>query len=228
MIPNDTENDIRLVSWDVDGTLFSFPDLALALCRNAPGRLLARGWAETRDALAEVRGFHRAIELQRRRGHSRVVRRDLSAYEAVRAEEQAAIERALALVRPRRSAVRLLERFRSARIPQVAWSDFECGFKLRALTLESYFAGAYSSEEIGFWKPSSVPLSKIQTDFGVSPEHHLHIGDRGDTDGEASRRNGCRYLEIDRSPMLWSILSLIAGMGSETKTLRLPSPGPLR
>ena len=46
-ILNDMHRDIRLVSWDVDGTLFSFFDLALALSKNAPGRLWTCGWADT-------------------------------------------------------------------------------------------------------------------------------------------------------------------------------------
>ena len=213
MILNDMHHDIRLVSWDVDGTLFSFFDLALALSKNAPGRLWTCGWADTLEGLAGVRRFHRAVEFGRRRDRSRAIPADLSAYAEVRTRERAAIERALVRVRPRRYAASLLDQFRRAHVPQVAWSDFECGYKLRALKLEQYFENTYSSEKIGFWKPSPVPLSKIQSDFGVRPEHHLHIGDRADTDGEASRRNGCLYLEIGSSPRLWSFLGLISGMG---------------
>ena len=224
MILEDMLRDINLVSWDVDGTLFSFFDLALALSRNAPARLWTRGWADTLEALAGVRQFHRAVEFQRRRDRSRAVSAELSDYEEVRAEERAAIERALVRVRPRRHALGLLEQFRRAGVRQVAWSDFECGYKLRALNLESYFEDAYSSEVIGFWKPSPVSLARIQADFGVRPEHHLHIGDRMDTDGEASRRNGCSYLPIDASPRLWSILGLIGGMGPGATAKRRERP----
>ena len=225
MMLEDMLRDIKLVSWDVDGTLFSFFDLARALSRNAPARLWTRGWADTLETLAGVRQFHRAVEFQRRRDSSRVVSAELSQYEGVRGEERAAIERALVRVWPRRHAVSLLEQFRRARVRQVAWSDFECGYKLRALNLGSYFEDTYSSEEIGFWKPSPVSLAKIQADFGVRPEQHLHIGDRMDTDGEASRRNRCRYLPIGASPIMWSILGLVEGM--ETGATAMPRERPV-
>jgi FMN phosphatase YigB (HAD superfamily) len=185
---------IRLVSWDVDGTLFSYLRLTLELFRSRALRL---------NYVAELWEFHRSIEKQRRTAGCRV---DLVEMERIRGPQQrerAALQHALGHIRPRRSAVEFMRKLSSRGIAQVALSDFECGYKLQALGLSEYFEKSYSCEDLGFWKPSPIPLSRIQAEFGVHPDQHLHIGDRLDTDGEASFRNGCRFMLIDRSPRLW-------------------------
>ncbi|MBI4471608.1 MAG: HAD family hydrolase [Acidobacteria bacterium] len=186
MIGNDYRG-IRLVSWDVDGTLFSYGRLAVELLRLGPFKL-----RELRDAWV----FHWSVERQRRQASSAVVSADMDRMRETRLREREALAEALRRMSPRKRALQLIERFAALRIPQVAWSDFDCDYKLVALRLSSYFCGTYSCERVGFWKPSPAALERIQQDFGIRPEQHLHIGDRLDADGLACARNGCRFLLI--------------------------------
>ena len=113
-------------------------------------------------------------------------------YASTYAREKQALQAALSRMAPPENVLRALEAFERAGITQVALSDFECEYKIRALGIERYFARTYSCRELGFWKPSPFPLNKVQADFGVKPEEHLHIGDRDDADGEACSKNGCK------------------------------------
>jgi FMN phosphatase YigB (HAD superfamily) len=88
-------------------------------------------------------------------------------------------------------------------------SDFECASKTKRLRLDRHLVRTYSCESLGFWKPSPVPLARIQQDFGVRPDEHLHIGDRADADGAACAANGCRFMPIDRLPKPWNIFNTI-------------------
>ena len=189
-----TLDGIRLVSWDVDGTLFSLGRLAARIVRLHRVR-----WGE----LQRWWEYHRCVEQQRRTADSRVVGEELVRLGQARAHERELIRAALPQIPPRQAAVRLIREIDRLGIPQVALSDFECKYKIEALGLSGYFAGQYACEQIGFWKPSPVPLSQIQEEFSVQPSQHLHVGDRFDTDGQAAERNGCRFLLIDRSPKLW-------------------------
>lgn len=200
---------IRIVSWDVDGTLFSYLRLTLELLRTTFQNALITGWPRTHEQLREIWEFHRAVEKQRRHPKCRVVAEDLDRWRQPQTREKETLQTILCRIQPRRRAVVMLERLAGLGIPQVALSDFECQYKLDALGLGSRFAKAYSCEQLGFWKPSPVPLARIQSDFGVQPEEHLHIGDRWDTDGEACMRNGCRFKLIDGLPKLWRTFNLV-------------------
>jgi FMN phosphatase YigB (HAD superfamily) len=191
---NPDNHGIRLVSWDVDGTLFSYYRLAAELFRSRPFTL---------NELREVWDFHRSIEKQRRRAGCSVIPCEMQRLRGTQCRENKALNAALSRIPPRRSAVALIRQFAAAGVTQVALSDFECSYKLDALGLNEYFARTYSCEDLGFWKPSPVPLTKIQHEFAVLPSEHLHIGDRRDTDGEACSRNGCRFMLIDAFPRLW-------------------------
>lgn len=194
--------NIRLVSWDVDGTLFSYLSLALALIEITCHAVQSGGWFKTRRELREIFEFHRMVERQRRNPNCGVLCEQLEGAKWAQAHEREALELALRKIQPRQSAVTLLEHFDACGTFQVALSDFECQYKLEALGVSHHFQKAYSCQQIGFWKPSPVPLANIQKDFGVRPEQHLHIGDRRDADGEACIRNGCHFLLVNRLPGL--------------------------
>jgi FMN phosphatase YigB (HAD superfamily) len=147
---------------------------------------------ETRD----VWRFHKIVESQRRVGAARVHRGVLTSFADIIRSEKEALEAALRIMRPRRSALHLLEKFRGLGIPQVALSDFECGYKLQALGLQHYFSNVFSCSDLGYWKPSPIPLNHVQKEMGVRPLEHLHIGDRYDADGLACIRNGCQFRPI--------------------------------
>jgi putative hydrolase of the HAD superfamily len=79
---------------------------------------------------------------------------------------------------------------------QVILSDYDADYKLEGLGLGEYFDRAYSGERIGSFKPNSVPFSRILEDYGIEPEHLLHIGDRVDTDGAGAAATGCPSLVL--------------------------------
>ena len=187
---------IKLVSWDVDGTLFSYKELLLQLLFSALHRVNVMGLRNTAKSLTEIFRFHHKVEVQRLKSECRVIDAELDQYKAAKADEKEALRVGLSKTAPRSEAIAMIEQFAAAEIVQVALSDFECDYKLEALRLRHHFKKAYSCEHIGFWKPSPIPLAKIQRDFGIDPQEHLHIGDRQSTDGLACDRNGCHFLLV--------------------------------
>ncbi len=195
-VTNILPSRIKLVSWDVDGTLFSYKRLVFKLLRNGFRNIFVAGWSNTVKNLREVFEFHRIVELQRLNTNCEVDPAYLIPFKAAQEREKEALRIALNGLPPRSNVIRLIQKFAQYGILQVALSDFECEYKLEALGLRKHFEKAYSCEEIGFWKPSPIPLSKVQYDFGVVPEQHLHIGDRSSTDGMACEQNGCQFLHV--------------------------------
>jgi len=193
---------IRLVSWDVDGTLFSYWRLGFELMKSSFRNVHTRSWIKN---FHEILDFHRSVEAQRRNSDCGVIQTELQRFAQAQAREKQALEKALRKIAPRRHVVALIESFAASATIQVALSDFECDYKLDALDLSRYFAKTYSCEQIGFWKPSPIPLAQIQSDFGIRPEQHLHIGDRQATDGEACSRNGCQFLPIHSTALLTAV-----------------------
>jgi FMN phosphatase YigB (HAD superfamily) len=196
-VTNIVESGIKLVSWDVDGTLFSYKRLVSKLLSNAFKSVHIAGWSSTVKNLREVFEFHRIVERQRL-NDSKVDLTNLMRFNAIQEHEKEALKVALSGLLPRSNVINLIHKFTLHGIRQVALSDFECEYKLEALGIRNHFEKAYSCQEIGFWKPSPIPLSKVQDDFGALPEQHLHIGDRSSTDGLACERNGCQFLHVNR------------------------------
>lgn len=205
---------IRLVSWDVDGTLFSYFHAMAVMISPVLHRAASTGWAKTAREIHDTIVFHRTVERQRRTTDSAVVESQLERFHTTVEVENTILDSALRGIHPRSRALSLLRRFSAAGITQVALSDFECEYKLKALGLHEAFAAAYSCRSLGFWKPSAIPLSRIQRDFGVLPSQHLHIGDRLDTDGSACARNGCRFELIDRVPKAWKAFNGVCALGA--------------
>jgi FMN phosphatase YigB (HAD superfamily) len=206
-VTNIVQSGIKLVSWDVDGTLFSYKRLAFKLLSNAFKNICIAGWSTTVKNLREVFEYHRIVELQRL-NESQVDATNLMRFKAAQECEKEALRIALNGLPPRSNVIRFIQEFAQNGIRQVALSDFECEYKLEALGIRKHFEKAYSCEKIGFWKPSPIPLSKVQDDFGALPKQHLHIGDRSSTDGLACERNGCEFLHVNR------LTTLVAGLNS--------------
>jgi len=211
---------IRVVSWDVDGTLFSYSRLLIALLRLSPRKLGACGWVGMANQIREVCRFHKEVETQRGRNGSGVNIEELRRFEFIQAEEKAALDAALRITQPRSSALDTLKVFRAEGVPQVALSDFDCEYKLKALGLTGYFARTYSCRALGYWKPSPFPFDGVQRDFGVRPEEHLHIGDRNGADGWGATRNGCRFINVRSLTKLTNRGFLLAGNANGKSLLR--------
>jgi FMN phosphatase YigB (HAD superfamily) len=177
---------VRLVSWDVDGTLYSRRALERRLLWAA-----LRGWKGWQQ-LRALRGYHRAIEAQRRTPEARVNAEALEKF-GLRGD---VVLRMLEGLAPNPVAVELIAALSGLKIPQVVLSDFAAQEKLKALGLQDRLPLAYDCQRLGHWKPSPIPFAHLEQVHGVRAADHLHIGDRLDTDGEGARRAGCRFLHL--------------------------------
>ena len=185
---------IKLVSWDVDGTLYPLPLLKLRFTWALALKVRAKGWKWSWETLQGMQGLHEWLDGQRARNAGQVDRGEWEARREIFEREKALFAEVLPLLPLRGRVLPLLEYFRQTGATQVSLSDLECEYKLRALRVERFFAGSFHSEGIGHWKPSPVPFRLLQERFGVRPEEHLHVGDRPETDGAGAKAGGCHFL----------------------------------
>jgi HAD superfamily hydrolase (TIGR01549 family) len=190
---------VKVVSWDVDGTLYSVGRLRWRLLglllREAAG---GRG-REARRELAALRGYRAAVEAARRAGGALdEALRDGSRRAALLDLEGRWYGRALRQAGPRAGVVELLSFLAAEGITQVTLSDYRAEYKLDALRLRSHFAAAYAGERLGYVKPSPKAFAHIASDFSVPAASILHIGDRAETDAAAASAAGCRCLILGR------------------------------
>ncbi len=178
---------MKLVTWDVDGTLYSLPELK----RRVFLKLFLSGkWRLLRSMMA----LHDWIDAERDVEGGKVNQQCWQIqWREVFAQEKEVFSEVLTQMKPRADALQLLQEYRRQGIPQVALSDLESMYKIKILGLESYFADGVSAFEVGFWKPSPVAFRQVQSRFGVEPQDHLHIGDRWETDGAGAKASGCDF-----------------------------------
>ena len=189
---------IELVSWDVDGTLYSIERLKrrlfFLLLRAIAGGRGRAAWAE----LARLQRYRASIEAARTSSGNRDPIPDKDERAALLRLERDWYGRALRRAGPRRGTIELLEFFAGRKMTQVVFSDYRADYKLDALGLESRFTSIYAGECLGYLKPHPAGFERIAADFGISPGGLLHIGDRAATDAAGARAAGCQSLIIGR------------------------------
>lgn len=185
---------IRIVSWDLDGTLYPMGPMVRALWL-----LAAReGWRPaTWRALWALARFRRAMAAVRRRGG---VLGDgaLAGRAEILAHEEHWYGRAIARVGVRAGVAEVIRGFRDAGLRQIVVSDYRVEYKLRALGLDSAFDRVYAGEELGHLKPSGALFRRVLDREGATAGELLHIGDHDDRDGLAARAAGCRAIILGR------------------------------
>jgi FMN phosphatase YigB (HAD superfamily) len=202
---------IRLISWDVDGTLYRPLPVRLAIARRLAVACL------TGDGPRVVRGI-RAFQRARARLEAQRAGRDLG--EAPPDPAREAFERELLLpaltsIGPRAGVRALMADLQARGVPQVAFSDYPSEEKIRALGLRPHLAGFYAGETLAAPKPSALALARIAADFSLAAAQILHIGDRADTDGAAAAAFGCPSLILGRDFADFSALArLLAAVPS--------------
>ena len=190
---------IKLVSWDVDGTLYSIRRMRRHLLRTflsetAKGRGLAAG-----IELAALRHYRSRINAARSAGGAL----DESFLKQSGREALLEVERrwygpAIHKTGTRAGVANVVSLLASNGFPQVVVSDYEAGYKLDALGMADRFASIYVGERLGFVKPSPVVFQRVAADFGISTINLLHIGDRVERDEAGSRAAGCQCLILGR------------------------------
>jgi len=186
---------VQVVSWDVDGTLYSLGRMILWLAWGLVASVAVlrfwRGVAELR-ALARVR---RAVDRARAAGG--VVPAALLAERlALREVEARWYGRAIARAGLRPGVRLVIERLDAKGIRQVVLSDYEAGYKLAALGVEGRFSTCYAGEARGLVKPAPALFRAVIEAEGVPAEALLHIGDRAERDGAAAEVVGYRFVLV--------------------------------
>lgn len=200
MLTKDTKLDlIKLVSWDLDGTLYSIGRMKWHLLG-----LLAREIAAGRGP----RAYKELAALRRRRARIDAARlaggeldgsfgEDANRDQLIDAEKRW-YGHAISRTGPRAGVIEVIAFLGAQNIPQVLLSDYRADYKLDCLGLENRFAKVYVGEHLGFVKPNPRVLENIASDFAVPITALLHIGDRLDRDEAAARAAGCQCLILGR------------------------------
>ena len=200
---------VRVVVFDVDGTLYDQRALRLRMARELVLRCLARP-ATLRDARI-LKTFRRLREKLADEEATGIVRlqyeRPAKRLRLPPGRVEAVVEEWI-LTRPlrhvaacRQPGVRRLFAVLGASGRRVGvWSDYPAAGKLEALGLTADAVVCANDAQVDRLKPRPEGLARLLERFGTAPAEALMIGDRDERDGEAARRLGCPYLLLARKP----------------------------
>lgn len=201
-------DEIDLVVFDVDGTLYDQRRLRLAMLRQL---LAAALRSRSLDTLQTLRTFRRVREALGDQQHSdfmqlqyeQTASRHNKTSEQVRTLTTEWIEqRPLSLLAgcryPHLDAVFAGLRARGKQI--AVFSDYPARDKLAALGLQAHPIVCATDADIARLKPDPCGLLAVLHRTGVESQRALMIGDRFDRDAAAARRAGVRALIRTRKP----------------------------
>lgn len=192
---------IQVVSWDVDGTLYSMPRLRAMVVLLAATRI-TRGRNEARRVRAEL------SELQQVREYMATIRSSggvlknlgpLSDRERILRIEKRWYGEAIRRIGATRLARNLISRIDKAGIQQVIASDYYSDYKIQALGLQGKFSKIYAGEAVGYIKPNANLFHHISESLGIDSSHILHIGDMQTRDGVAATSAGVQVAIIGKN-----------------------------
>lgn len=201
--------DIRLVVFDVDGTLYDQRAMRLRMLRELLGDVLrsrsltvpriVRTYRRLREALGDAgAGDFEDVLI------ARTAEKHGLARETVRAVVTEWIEtRPLAHVRACRYP-HVCELFAALKRQGKAigvFSDYPAVEKLRAMELPADHVVAAGDTGVGFLKPHPRGLEVLMQAAGTGPAETILVGDRVERDGEAARRAGVTALIRSERPV---------------------------
>ena len=190
--------NIRVVSWDVDGTLYSLQRMRWHLLYLLVKEMTpTRGLSSIRE-LRVLRQFRMIMEEARASDEARPAAVEQDHRKSLLELEHHWYGRAIERIGPRPGVVDVLAFLAARGLTQVVFSDYGSDYKLESLGLQDRFHSVYSGESLGFLKPSPRGLQLIAHDFEIPPGYLLHIGDRAETDGAAARAAECQSLILGR------------------------------
>lgn len=190
---------IKLVSWDIDGTLYSIRHMKWHLMRMFLSEITRGQGLAARKELAALRRYRERIN-EARLGGGALAEFFLmqNCREVLLEMEKRWYGPALQKTGPRAGVANVISFLASRDIPQVVLSDYEAEYKLDSLGLADRFASIYVGERLGFVKPSPVGFQRAADDFEVSTASFLHIGDQADRDDAGARAAGCQCFILGR------------------------------
>ncbi len=193
---------IRLVVFDVDGTLYRQYPVRLRMLRDLLVHGAGRGDFGPLRVLASYRQIReRAAGAEKPDFEGRVIAETASATGAPCTRVASLVTewihiRPLRYLRPSRYAgvEAVFAGLRRHGKPIGVLSDYPARAKLSALDLHAEFVVAAGDDDIGWLKPNPIGLQTLLARAGVRPHEALMIGDRVDRDGAAAARAGVRVL----------------------------------
>jgi putative hydrolase of the HAD superfamily len=205
---------IRLVVFDVDGTLYSQKALRLRMLKDLVGHTIASRSLDTLKTLRLYRKIRETIGKQEIDGFDSVLIACTAQKAAVEPAKVQSLVREWMERRP-------LAHIRACRYPRIVelfaalrsrnkiigiFSDYPAAEKLQAMGLKADFV--VSAVDVGVLKPNPRGLDAVMVAAGVGPQQTILIGDRIDRDGEAARRAGVTSLiRSGRQISGWSCFS---------------------
>ncbi len=200
---------VRLVVFDVDGTLYRQTPLRRHMARDLLLDMVARRdtralrvlrrYRATREALAETETPD--FDARARDVAARACRCRSDLVDAI--VDEWIDRRPLRYLRTLRypGLPRLFGDLRAAGRRIGVLSDFPVADKLAALGLEADIAVAATDPAVRLGKPHPRGLQRVIELAGTTPEHTLLIGDRWERDGLAAQRAGARVLIRAERPL---------------------------
>ena len=189
---------IKVVSWDVDGTLYSLPAFMSALKWWLVRGALSLRWLEVWTDFFRLLRFKRYMDRVRHAAGDYRIGGPVPGRDLI-AETQHRVYRALLPKIGLLAGVEaLLQWFERREVRQVVLSDYLTTSKLEALGVSGYFSESYTGEGFDHLKPSPAVFHAMLDDLGIEPDELLHIGDRVDTDGAAAAEVGYQVAIIGR------------------------------
>lgn len=180
---------VKVVSWDIDGTMYDLDRLIAAYKRDLFRRMLSRGWIQAWIDFFRLLKFKRYMDNIRRKAGSYAVG-TVPHRSAIEETQQRMNEEILPRIGLNSGVKALMDWVKAQGIKQVVFSDYRPSRKLKALGVSEYFEAVYAGEDLGHLKPGEASFKAIIREQGIEPHQLLHIGDRADTDGAASVQVG--------------------------------------
>jgi FMN phosphatase YigB (HAD superfamily) len=182
-------SQVKVVSWDIDGTLYDLKAFMRALKRDLLIRAITFRWFSLIRDLVRLVRFKRHMDNVRHNCPDFSVG-ELSGRDEIGHTMDALYARLLPSIGMLPGVNGLLDWFDEQSVPQVIFSDYRPSTKLSALNLDGRFQSIFAGEDLGHLKPSPTVFREIIEQLGISPGELLHIGDRPDTDGAAASEVG--------------------------------------
>jgi HAD superfamily hydrolase (TIGR01549 family) len=209
-------DSIRLVVFDVDGTLYDQKSLRMHMLADLISHTLASRSLTTLRVLRVYRQLREMI------GHEEV--QDFDGILLDRTSHKTRIDKArIAVLVHEWMEQRPLAHIDACLYPHVEelfvalkrrakligiFSDYPAEDKLRAMGLKADFIVSATDDGVGILKPNPRGLEVIMAAACVGRQETIMIGDRADRDGEAARRAGVSALIRSGKPLVgWSSFS---------------------
>jgi HAD superfamily hydrolase (TIGR01549 family) len=202
-------SSVRLVVFDVDGTLYAQRPVRLAMARSLLLHGLTRGGWKDVKALARFRrlreeaGGRALVDFEPQLLAEAAETTGYAPERLAALAEEWLDRRPLPLLRRARydGVDALFDALRRSRRRIAVWSDHPVRAKLAALGLDADDAAGAADRGLGRLKPDPEGLQLLMRRAGTEPSQTLMIGDRADRDGEAARRAGVRCLLRSGRPL---------------------------